>query len=87
MNVKLPPAVFFVIVGLVVAVAGVLLYRQATEPIYKRDPDEQKFTSPSSRQNPQSVPPQFRGQMEEQRRRTEAAKEKAKQEGSASKKE
>lgn len=91
MNAKVPPALFIVIVGLVAAVAGVLLYRQATDPLYHRDPDLQKFTAPSSRMNPQNVPPQYRKQMEEQlkatKERAEAMKKASEKEARDKKKE
>ncbi len=49
MKKELPRSVFYTAVGLVVLIAGVLLYRQATEPLYHRDPNAQRFVTPAER--------------------------------------
>ena len=54
MKKELPPSVFYAVVGVVMLVLGVLLYRQATDPLYHRHPDEQQFVSPGQRM--QSAP-------------------------------
>lgn len=48
----IPPAVFYITIAVAFFIAIVILYRQATDPLYHRDPDDQQFIPPSLRQRP-----------------------------------
>lgn len=52
MKKQVPPALFYFVVAIVFFIVVVILYRQATDPLYHRDPSEQRFIPPSTRQRP-----------------------------------
>ena len=39
MNVKIPRPVFYTTIAVVALVIGIFLYREATDPLYHRDPE------------------------------------------------
>jgi len=41
MKQQVSPKLFFAVIALVCLVVGVILYRQATDPLYHHDPDEE----------------------------------------------
>jgi len=50
MRKQIPAPLFYGIVAVVFAVVVVLLYREATDPLYHRHPDDQRFIPPGVRQ-------------------------------------
>lgn len=58
MNKQIPPAIFYVVIAIVFLVVTVILYRQATDPLYHRDPEEQSFSAPAERRREmEQIPP------------------------------
>lgn len=56
MKKQIPSSVFFVVLLATVCVVGFFLYKQATDPLYHRDPNDQKFLAPGERRKQMATP-------------------------------
>jgi len=56
MKTQISPKVFFAVLAVFLAILGTLLYRQATDPLYHREPDEEAARKQFLKPGPGSAP-------------------------------